>query len=314
LRLSDLSRSISEVLRNVVGSVVTVSTMKLALNAYFELRPIKGLGSGFVVGPGGLIVTNFHVVGGASEILVTLPSGDSRRADVIALDPTRDLALLRIDGSGLRPLKLGDSDSIELGELVFAVGSPLGLPGPTVTMGIVSAVGRTLVSGKVVLEDLIQTDAAINPGNSGGPVVNAEGEVIGVATAIVPYAQGIGFAIPINTVKRFIEMTEKYGKPLNAWIGVYVAPVTAELAKAYGLPVSKGLVIVRVVPMTPAHELGLSAGDVIVRANDMEVSKPRDLRRIIENSVEEGYVYLDVVRGSKLYHGIKVPVVVQSPY
>ena len=314
MRLSDLSRSISEVLRNVVGSVVTVSTMKLALNAYFELRPIKGLGSGFVVGPGGLIVTNFHVVRDASDILVTLPSGDSRRADVIALDPTRDLALLRVDGSGLRPLKLGDSDTIELGELVFAVGSPLGLPGPTVTMGIVSAVGRTLVSGKVVLEDLIQTDAAINPGNSGGPVVNADGEVIGVATAIVPYAQGIGFAIPINTVKRFIEMTEKYGKPLNAWIGVYVAPVTAELAKAYGLPVSKGLVIVRVVPMTPAYELGLSAGDVIVRANGVEVSKPKDLRRIIEDFVEEGYVYLDVVRGSKLYQGVKVPVVVQSTY
>jgi len=311
LDISELSKSISSIVRRVSGSVVTIFTEIPSITSLITHRPIRGMGSGFIISNDGVVVTNAHVIRGAENIKVLLPSGESDYAEVIAADPYRDLALLKVGLTGLKPLKLGDSDSISIGELVFAIGSPLGLPGPTVTMGVVSAVGRTIVTENVVLEDLIQTDAAINPGNSGGPLINVAGEVIGIATAVIPYAQGIGFAIPVNTLKRFIVIVKKYGRPLRAWIGVYVTQVTPDMASAYSLPISEGVIVVKVAPGTPAHRYGLRVGDIIVRANKRDVKRVRDLKEEIENSIDRGYVRLSIIRGNR-YFDIDVPLIIEA--
>uniref|UniRef100_A0A7C5XJ44 Trypsin-like serine protease n=1 Tax=Ignisphaera aggregans TaxID=334771 RepID=A0A7C5XJ44_9CREN len=292
-------------------SVVTISTVRIAIDEFFGLAPVRGVGSGFIIHGKGYIVTNNHVVQGSSTVYVVTSSGETIEADVVATDPYRDLALVKVDAYNLKPIALGDSDKIRVGEIVFAIGSPLGLPGATVTMGVVSAVGRTISGENIILEDLIQTDAAINPGNSGGPLINVNGEAIGVTTAIIPYAQGIGFAIPINTVKRFLEMISRYGKPIVAWIGVYVAPITHEQAKMFRLSISKGLIVVGVVRGGPAYEVGISRGDIIVKANGKEISSPRELRMVVEESIDRGYIELEIVRGSKRY-SVEVPIAIHT--
>ncbi|MEM1541114.1 MAG: trypsin-like peptidase domain-containing protein [Ignisphaera sp.] len=309
--LKDLSNRIADIIEDVRESVVTISTVKLGLDELFGITPVKGVGSGFVIHNKGYIVTNSHVVRHASKVMVTLPNGESIEGRVLASDPQKDLALLKIDMEGLKQLALGDSDKVRVGELVFAIGSPLGLPGSTVTMGIVSAVNRTIVGENIILEDLIQTDAAINPGNSGGPLVNVDGEAIGVTTAIIPYAQGIGFAIPINTVKRFLDIIAKFGKPVMVWIGVYVAPINRQTAVMYGLPVEEGLVVIDVVRGGPAYSVGIRRGDIIVKANNKKVVNARDLRAVVEESVERGYIRLDVVRGGRA-HTLDVPIAVEE--
>ena len=309
--LKDLSHRIADIIEDVRESVVTISTVKLGLDELFGITPVKGVGSGFVIHNKGYIVTNSHVVRNASRVMVVLPDGESIEGRVLASDPQKDLALLKIDIEGLKQLALGDSDKVRVGELVFAIGSPLGLPGSTVTMGIVSAVNRTIVGENIILEDLIQTDAAINPGNSGGPLVNVDGEAIGVTTAIIPYAQGIGFAIPINTVKRFLDIIAKYGRPVMVWIGVYVAPINRQTAVMYGLPVEEGLVVVDVVRGGQAYSVGIRRGDIIVKANNKKVVSARDLRSAVEESIDRGYVRLDVVRGDRVYT-LEVPIAIEE--
>ncbi len=313
MKLSEISKSISDVIKRVTQGVVTIFTEKASIDVLFGYRPIRGIGSGFIISNDGVIVTNAHVIKDASKIKVLQPNGEKSYAQLMAVDPYRDLGLLRIQAKELYSLELSDSGKVEIGELVFAIGSPLGLPGPTVTMGVVSAIGRTFVSKDVILEDLIQTDAAINPGNSGGPLVNAEGKVIGVTTAIVPYAQGIGFAIPINTVKKFLLMIEKYGRPVRAWIGVYVTSITPELASIYNLPVRRGLVIVKVLPGTSAHEYGLREGDIIISINNVELDKASKLKEVIEDSIDKGYVNLKIIRNSEAYN-VKVPILIEPLY
>lgn len=311
LDIKEFSNSITEIVAKAMQSVVTISTVRIAMDEFFGLAPVRGVGSGFIIHSRGYIVTNNHVVQGSSTVYVVLPTGETIEAEVVATDPYRDLALVKVDTTNLKPITLGDSDKIRVGEIVFAIGSPLGLPGATVTMGVISAIGRTISGENIILEDLIQTDAAINPGNSGGPLVNVSGEAIGVTTAIIPYAQGIGFAIPINTVKRFLEMISKYGRPIVAWIGVYVAPITQEQARMFRLPISRGLVVVGVVRGSPAHEVGIARGDILIRANGREISSPRELRMAVEESIEKGYVELEIIRGSRRYN-VEVPVAIQT--
>lgn len=313
MKISDISKLISEVVEEVAKGVVTIFTVTPQLDYFLGIRKIEGAGSGFVIDSEGLIITNGHVVRGASRITVMFPDGSRSLGEILALDPYRDLALLKVERRGLHQLKLGDSDRVSVGELVFAIGSPLGLPGPTVSMGVISAVGRSIMGKNVVLEDMIQTDAAINPGNSGGPLVNSEGEVVGVTTAIIPYAQGIGFAIPINAVKRFVEMLKKYGRPVRGWIGVYVVQITPDIAAAYNLPATKGLLVVKVVPESPAYRKGLREGDVIISVNGKATLKPRDLRYEIEDSIEAGEVTLEILR-SNIRYSVRVPIAIESPY
>ncbi len=311
LDIKEFNNSITEIVSRVIQSVVTISTVRIAIDEFFGLAPVRGMGSGFIIHSKGYIVTNNHVVQGSSTVYVVLPTGETVEAEVIATDPYRDLALVKVDAANLKPIALGDSDKIRVGEIVFAIGSPLGLPGATVTMGVISAVGRTISGENIILDDLIQTDAAINPGNSGGPLVNVAGEAIGVTTAIIPYAQGIGFAIPINTTKRFLEMISRYGRPIVAWIGVYVSPLTQEQARMFRLPISRGLIVVGVVRGSPAHEAGIARGDIIVKVNGREISSPRELRIAVEESIERGYVELEIIRGGRRY-SVEVPIAIQT--
>ena len=194
--------------------------------------PMKGRGSGFVVTEEGQILTNNHVVEGADKITVTLSDGRTFPAKVLGTDPTFDLAVIKIEAKKLPVLNLGDSDRLEVGEWVVAIGNPFGLE-HTVTVGVISAKNRSIHAGDVNFEGFLQTDAAINPGNSGGPLINLSGEVVGINSAIVPYAQGIGFAIPINMAKQVMNDLVKYGKVKRGWLGVYVQPLTKEFASAY---------------------------------------------------------------------------------
>ncbi|MEM0196554.1 MAG: trypsin-like peptidase domain-containing protein [Sulfolobales archaeon] len=309
VNLVEISNAVSRLVESVKDSVITIATEMPHPAMLFGERPITGYGSGFVFSPG-FAITNAHVVRSAARITVIYSDGSHEEAEVLAVDPTKDLALIEVT-SGTRPLPMGDSDTIRVGDIVLAIGSPLGLPGPSVTLGVVSALGRTIAGEEIILEDLIQTDAAINPGNSGGPLVNSSGEAVGVTTAIVPYAQGIGFAIPINTVKRFLEMLRRYGKPIRAWIGVYVANISKSTARVMGLPVTEGVYVVKVVPGTPAYRVRIREGDVIVKAGPREVKKVRDLREAIEDSIERGYIDLEIIRGGKRLT-LQVPIVVQE--
>lgn len=312
LVIRELSKALADVVREVSVSVITIYTVRPSLESLFGLSPMVGAGSGFIVGDG-LAVTNYHVVRGAGAVEVVYSDGVRGGGRVVAFDPSRDLALLAIDRRGVKPLKLGNSDELKPGELILVIGSPLGLLGPSVSLGVVSATGRTLVDQEsgVILEDLIQTDAAINPGNSGGPVVNVNGEAVGVTTAIVAKAQGIGFAIPINSVKRFIAMIERYGRPLRAWIGVYVAPLTTDIASMLGVDVREGVVVVRVVRGTPAYRYGLREGDVIVEAEGRRIRNVRELREAIEDSIGKGCVDLRILRGHTIMEEC-IPIVVEE--
>lgn len=309
ISLAELSEAISKLVENVKDTVITIVTEVPHPAMIFGERPATGYGSGFVFSPG-YAITNAHVIKGATKIVVIYSDGSHEEAEVLAADPTKDLALIDVGGA-TKPIAMGDSDLVRVGDIVLAIGSPLGLPGPSVTMGVVSALGRTIAGEEIILEDLIQTDAAINPGNSGGPLINARGEAIGVTTAIVPYAQGIGFAIPINTVRRFLDMLRRYGRPIRAWIGVYVANLSKTAARLLRLPVGEGVIVVKVVPGTPAHRARIKEGDVIIRAGSREVKKIRDLREAIEDSIDKGVIDLEVVRDGKRLL-IEVPIIVQE--
>jgi serine protease Do len=246
-----------------------------------ELRQ-RSLGSGVIVDPSGIALTNAHVVEGASEIEIVTADGAKHRARVLGTDAKSDVAALRVLGGGSYPAaRVGNSDQIEVGDWVLAIGSPFGFT-QTVTAGIISAKGRTLGQGP--FDDFLQTDAAINPGNSGGPLVNLEGEVIGINTAIVSRAGGslgIGFAIPINLARKvYTELTTR-GKVARGWLGVSVQPLTPELAKSFGAGEREGVLVADVVEGSPAQTSGLQAGDVILGINDRPIGSPSDLQRAI---------------------------------
>lgn len=310
MRLDELSNEISEVISKTVKSVVALFTVTYAYDFMLNPVPIRGAGSGFAVSKD-LIITNNHVVSGSSQITVVTSDGSRSIGRVVSVAPWKDLALVSVE-EDLQPIVLGDSSKIRIGELVFAVGNPLGLwAGPTVTMGVVSAVGRTIAaSPELILEDLIQTDAAINPGNSGGPLINIRGEAVGITTAIIPYAQGIGFAIPIDEVKLFLEHIRKYGRAVRAWIGVYVVDITPELAKTYRLPVSNGVIVVKVLRGSPADEVGLRPSDIIVEVDGTPIKTSKELRRLTEKGIEKGYIEVKIIRGSREFR-VEVPLIIE---
>ncbi|MBS1117696.1 MAG: putative Serine protease do-like precursor, partial [candidate division NC10 bacterium] len=239
------------------------------------------LGSGFIVRPDGYIVTNNHVVDGATEITVKLSGGRHFTAKVVGRDPKTDLALLKIDAQNLPVVAFGDSDKLQVGEPVMAIGNPFGLEG-TVTTGIVSAKGRVIGEGPY--DDFIQTDASINPGNSGGPLVNQAGQVVGIDTAIVSQSGGsvgIGFAIPINEAKTILPQLEAKGHVTRGWLGVSLQPMTAELAKAFKLEPDHGVLVADVMPNSPAAKAGLKTGDVITEYEGHTIAKAGDLSRLV---------------------------------
>jgi serine protease Do len=235
----------------------------------------QSLGSGFVWSSDGIIVTNNHVVEGASRISVLLNDGTQLAAKLIGVDPDSDLAVLRVDAKKLTPAPIGTSSDLMIGETVVAVGNPFGLSG-SVTTGVVSALGRSVPSKEEgrTFTDFIQTDASINPGNSGGPLLNIEGKVIGINVAIYAQAQGIGFAIPVDRAKKVIQDLLQYGQVHSAWIGAVTATLTPEEAKRLGSRASHGALVARVFAGSPAQAAGLRVGDVITAVG----GKPVDSR------------------------------------
>jgi serine protease Do len=276
---------------------------------FFEGGPPGGqrssLGSGFLISSDGYVVTNNHVVANGGQIVVRLDRGSEHPARVVGTDPPTDLALLKIEASGLRVLPLGDSDRLQVGEPVMAIGNPFGLD-QTVTTGIVSAKERFIGSGPY--DDFIQTDASINPGNSGGPLIDSRGAVVGINSAIFSQSGGsigIGFAIPINLAKTVLVQLRDRGAVVRGYLGVAVRPVTPEAAESAGLGEARGAVVESVVEDSPAARAGVKAGDVIVAVNDQQVAAPPELTRRIAGTPPGTRVELSVVRNRRQ---VKVPV------
>ena len=247
-------------------------------------RREKSLGSGVIVSKDGIVITNNHVVDRAEEIRVTLADGRELRARLVGADPKSDVAVLRLEGGAkdLRPLPIGNSSRLRLGQVVLAIGNPFGV-GQTVTMGIVSALGRADM-GIVDYEDFIQTDAAINPGNSGGALVNLAGELVGINTAILSRSggyQGIGFAIPSNMARPIMESLVKHGKVVRGWLGAALQELSGDLARALGVRATEGVLVSDVTPGSPADRAGLRRGDVVVAINGERVSSASRLRNLV---------------------------------
>ncbi len=260
----------------------------------------QSLGSGVIVSTDGYIVTNNHVVEGASEIKVTLSDNRNFKGKIVGTDPKSDVAVIKIDARGLPAITWADSDRLRPGEAVMAVGSPFGLS-RTVTLGIISAVGRANV-GISDYEDFIQTDAAINPGNSGGALVNLKGELVGINTAIFSRTggyQGIGFAVPSNMVKRVMDSLIKTGKVIRGWLGVSVQDVTPQLARQFGVSGAGGALVAEVMKDSPAQKAGLKAGDVITAIDGKNVEDSGHLRNIVSGAPVGSKVRLDIIRDKK---------------
>jgi serine protease Do len=278
-KLSSLDeKGVLDVLEKVSKSVVNISTVKLVHHMFYQAVPVKGMGSGTIVDSQGYILTNNHVVGGAGKITVTLWNGEVLEGKLVGACTVHDIAVAKVDKEGLTAAELGDSNELRVGQRVYAIGNPFGLAGgPTVTSGVVSAVNRTIESESEMLENLVQTDAAINPGNSGGPLVSLDGKVVAINTAIIPYAQGIGFAIPINSAKDCAGETVKNGVSMRARLGIIGLSLTEDIARYYNLPVERGVLVTRVVNGSPAEHSGIVDGDIILRMDGAALNSVEDL-------------------------------------
>ena len=276
--------------------------MKDFFDRFFEQDPNRefkqrSLGSGFIIDKSGFIVTNNHVVENADQITVQLNSGKEFDAKIIGRDSNTDIALIKIKPVGDLPFaELGDSEGLKVGQWVVAIGNPFGLE-HTVTAGIVSAKGRVIGSGPY--DDFIQTDASINPGNSGGPLINMDGKVVGINTAIVADGQGIGFAIPINMAKSILEQLKQHGEVTRGWIGVGIQPLSNELREYYGIKDGKGVLVTEVFPGDPADLSGIKPKDVILAVKGKAIATPRDLTGIVAELGIDEVAKVKVIRGGE---------------
>ena len=286
-----------------------------AQSAFGAAQPRAGVGSGAIFDPQGYIFTNNHVVEGGQQIKVVLPDGREFDARLIGRDPQSDIAVIKIDGQNLPVARLGDSDKLRVGEWVVAIGNALGLEGgPTVTAGVVSAVKRTVdlpgPSGGSI-ENAIQTDTAINPGNSGGPLINLNGEIVGINTLVAGQvsadyqAQGIGFAIAMNNAKPIIDEIVAKGRVERPWLGVSVMTLTPAIAQQIGIPMVEGIVLSEAVPNSPAARAGLRQGDVITSLDGQPIRRTEDLRDQLARKKVGDSISLTVRRGTQ-QHTVQV--------
>ncbi|MDO8475533.1 MAG: Do family serine endopeptidase, partial [Candidatus Rokubacteria bacterium] len=269
---------------------------------FFGSRPrrhARSMGSGFIINQNGYIVTNNHVVEGATQVQVKLSDGRELPAKVVGRDSKTDIALLKVEANGLNVIPLGDSSASQVGEPVMAIGNPFGLE-QTVTTGIVSATGRAIGTGPY--DDFIQTDASINPGNSGGPLINARGQAIGINTAIFSQSGGsvgIGFAIPMTLAKSVVSQLADSGKVTRGWLGVGIQPVTPDLAKSFGRAETTGVLVSSVSEGSPAERAGLKSGDIITEYDGRKVERASDLPRAVAGTPVGREVRLSVIRDGK---------------
>jgi serine protease Do len=328
-QIIETSRAFSEIVSAVSPTVVNISTTKVIRrdtkslfdDPFFDLfSPFhdfgltkkwkeQSLGSGVIVSPDGYIITNNHVVEQGEEIKVTLFDRRTFKGKIVGADPKTDIAIVRIDAHDLPTLTWGDSEKLQVGEFVLAIGNPYSLS-HTVTMGIISAVGRANV-GIADYEDFIQTDAAINPGNSGGPLVNIKGELIGINTAIFSRTggyQGIGFAVPSNMVRIVIDQLVQKGKVTRGWIGVTIQDLTPELSQKFGLKKTSGALVSDVAKDSPAGKAGIKRGDIIFEINGKEIKDVSSLRNMVAQSKVGSEISMKILRSGHEY-AIKVFIV-----
>ncbi|MER3452521.1 MAG: protease DO family protein [Acidimicrobiia bacterium] len=302
LRLRGTPTDIQGILRKVEPAVVAINTRGFTVDDFFGVQPRAGAGTGMVIAPDGLVLTNAHVISDATSIKVKFADGTVRDGTVLGAEPSVDVALVKVAGvSNLPVVELGHSADLLVGDEVVAIGNALALPGgPTVTSGIVSAVGRSIdlpQGGR--LDGLIQTDAAINPGNSGGPLVDAAGRVVGMNTAIAGGAQNIGFAIAIDTIKPLIGELRTGNRAPRAFLGVRSVTVDDAVAEQFGLSVRRGALVVGVEPGSPAENAGIRGGDVIVAFDGDRVETADDLVAATRRHKAGDRVTLTVRRGGE---------------
>ena len=319
---SEEQNNISVYRRNI-PSVVNVTSRAMAFDFFYGLVPQEGQGSGFVIDKEGHILTNYHVVGDAQQVDVTLHNKKTYRATVIGRDRAHDLAVVQIKAPEVVPAVLGESKNLQVGQKVFAIGNPFGLSG-TMTRGIISSLRPIRSPEGAYIEEAIQTDAAINPGNSGGPLLNSHGEVIGINSMIATggsnQSAGIGFAIPINTAKAVLNDLITLGSVRRPSLGIVSLPIGPELAQEIGLPANYGVLIIRVVPGGAADQAGLKGGneraylgatpimiggDLIVAIDNDQIGDQQDLANAMNKHRSGDRVFVTVFRGSRK---MKVPV------
>ena len=317
---SDDSLTVQEIYQHAGPGVLQVTSTSVdSSDPFFGPQARVSLGSGFVIDKDGYIVTNYHVIESARQIEVNFSGDDRVQATIVGVDPSTDLALLKISAQAraLTPLPLGDSDAVRVGDAVVAIGNPFGLE-RTVTAGIVSALQREITAPNgYTIDKVIQTDAGINQGNSGGPLLNARGEVIGVNSQIEPGNTGtgnpgIGFAVPSATLREVVSQIREGGKVEHAYLGVFTQPIDEVLARTYRLPVEKGVIVAEVIPGSPADEAGIRdgdrsvifggqsyvlGGDIVTAADGEQVASADDLRRLIAEKDPGDAMTLDIRRG-----------------
>ncbi len=292
--------AVLDIIEKVSKSVVNISTMKLVHNMFYQAVPVAGMGSGTIIDSKGLILTNNHVVGGAEKINVTLWNNQVLEGTISGSCAIHDIAVVKVKGKDLQAAELGESERLRVGQKVFAIGNPFGLAGgPTVTSGVISALNRTIESQSGLIENLVQTDAAINPGNSGGPLVDLNGKVIAINTAIIPYAQGIGFAIPINSAKTCTNDMVSEGISKRPWLGIVGLSITQQIARYYGLPVDHGVLVTKVAEGSPAEAGEIAEGDIILEIDNVETLRIEDLVREIHKRKAGENVAIYALRNGK---------------
>lgn len=293
--------TVTSAVEKVIPSVVNISEVKLIKDAHLRVHPVPGVGSGFIIDKEGCVLTNAHVVLGSSEIKVTLEDGRTLPGRLKGLDTMMDLAVIEIDSHDELPVaEMARNKDLKIGQMAIAIGSPLGLVGgPTVTAGVISAMNRSIQTEMTFMEGLIQTDAAINPGNSGGPLINSKGVVIGVNSAIIPFAQGIGFAIPIQPALWIADQLREHGEIVRPWISINAVDINPKLITFYNLPVDKGVVVTNIVPGSEAAKSGMEIADIIIQMDNIKINNVRDMIKVINQHNVGDKVNAELFRGQE---------------
>jgi len=295
--LAGFESQITTAVEKLSESVVNIDSVRVARNYGYGFVPIEGKGSGVIIDPRGYVITNNHVIDGAARVQIHLKDGRSFVGEVVGADSQTDVAVIKVEAENLPAASLADSEKLKVGQIVLAIGNSLGLQGgPTVSMGVVSALGRPLPGADFIFEGLIQTDTAINPGNSGGPLADINGRVIGLNTAMIPYAQGVGFAIPSNTVKFVSNQILEHGRVIRPWLGISGANLNPALARRYDIATDSGVLVVEMDSRGPAYEAGLRVGDVLVELGSQKVREMKDVISALSKLHVREYVDVGFVR------------------
>jgi serine protease Do len=289
---------------NISPSVVSITSTQNIRYDSFNTFEMHGMGSGIIMTPEGYILTNNHVVQGTEKVDVFLNDGKKYEGFVIGADPWTDIGVIKINGGTFYSGEFGNSDTLKPGQIAIAIGNPLGLTGgPTVTVGVISSIKRNIQTHQGVMENMIQTDTAINPGNSGGPLIDSSGKIIGINNAIIPYAQGIGFAIPINTAKDIANEIITYGRVTRPWLGIIGVDMNQAFASYYHLSLSNGALILKINDDSPAENAGLVPGDIVVEIDNKPIKGIEEVRTMIKMRKAGEKIKVKILRANKQLSG-----------